>query len=844
MARLVVFMAACAAAVGVSRAADFTVSAGSPTTLSAAEAAIAYDKVYVNDDLTIDGTICDGLTNLNATTIGASATKPVTVVVTNGAQWVSRSDQTMTFTGKGGTIVVSAPTMLHGFAWDGRLDMLGLNDYTNAFGVVGHYAKVVLDGNAESSSGVMDITRLLPNGTVAFQNIKNSNPNVDARILFEGGLYWIQNKSSTRFTVENNAKIILESIGGNPIYIRSLAQDNALFSGVGVLETRGDGDFILHHNRTTANLRTITLSTDESGSIVWGHRGRTVLKGVATWIVGADNVLPYGPQTGPIVFSCTESINATHVPISLDLNGKTERINGLVFEGKYNAYAQVTNSASESAKLVLGYGDTDGVLNGLISDGIDIEKVGGGVLVVSNATVRGTMTVKAGSVRFVGDNTFANPVAFDEGTTIVLSEDSQENLVRRLVRAPGAGISIVGTPRESYVKQGAGTVNLLPGSHLDGTELSVESGVLRFAGLVSDKWWRFTVRRAMNIWGMPRESDIYELNVLALWPTNVTSDYNVSKGGMSASRPWGTGRMLTYGLVTNSAAFTSAMTSYSQLPAGTCMIGPGEPCEGMDMDNSGRDFSGGADSLFMHGDHVCLVSTGSTIRENDESSWQHVIWRLADDVPAAASYGLCRTYWSCGPLSWTLESSADGETWTLRDDYVAQYDLAATNVAVATLAEAYALSEFPLCPAALGGTAGCRMWYNNGVPYLFRMGGTAADRLDGVKLRVASGATIDTDYLADSAISIVALAVDCEIGGGTITKFRPAASGTLELTGIDGKIPDRYDVPITLSEVIDAGNFASWSVTVNGNPSPATTLSWANGVLKAVTTRGTIITFR
>ena len=93
-------------------------------------------------------------------------------------------------------------------------------------------------------------------------------------------------------------------------------------------------------------------------------------------------------------------------------------------------------------------------------------------------------------------------------------------------------------------------------------------------------------------------------------------------------------------------------------------------------------------------------------------------------------------------------------------------------------------------------------------------------------------------------ISIAALAVDCENGGGTITKFRPAASGTLELTGIDGKIPDRYDVPITLSEVIDAGNFASWSVTVNGNPSPATTLSWANGVLKAVTTHGTIITFR
>ena len=53
-------MAACAVVICTSRAADFTVSAGSPVTLSAAQAAECYDKVYVNDDLTIDGAICAG----------------------------------------------------------------------------------------------------------------------------------------------------------------------------------------------------------------------------------------------------------------------------------------------------------------------------------------------------------------------------------------------------------------------------------------------------------------------------------------------------------------------------------------------------------------------------------------------------------------------------------------------------------------------------------------------------------------------------------------------------------------------------------------------------------------
>ena len=195
-------------------------------------------------------------------------------------------------------------------------------------------------------------------------------------------------------------------------------------------------------------------------------------------------------------------------------------------------------------------------------------------------------------------------------------------------------------------------------------------------------------------------------------------------------------------------------------------------------------------------------------------------------------------------MSWTLESSADGENWTLRDDHVVEYNVAATNVAVASLDEAYALSEFPFCPASMMNTASCMMWYNNGVPYLFKKSGTAADRLSGVKLRVANGATIDTDYLADSAISISELGVDCANGAGTITKFRPAANGTLALTGVDGKLPGRYVVPITLSEVVDAENFASWNVTLNGTRSPATTLAWVNGVLVANTSRGTIVVFR
>ena len=848
MKRLAVFMAVCAVVACVSRAADFTVSAGFPVTLSAEQATEIYDKVYVNDDFTIDGTICAGLTNQSSIAIGASATHPVTVVITNGAKWVTKGGQAITFTGKGGTIVASAPRMMHGFAWGVQAPLsYGGSAYTNGLGIVGHYAEVLVDANAESSSGVMDIARLLPNGTAAFRNVKNSNPNVDARILFEGGLQWVQNDSTkkNRYTVENNAKIILESVDGNPIYIRNLAQDWTLFKGVGVLETRGAGDVILHHSRNTVDLRTITLSKDAGGSIVWGHHGRTLLRGMATWKIATDDILPYGPQTGPVVLSCPDYMTASYVPNMLDLNGKTVRINGLTVEGQYRQFAYVTNSVAESGKIILGSDDMDAVLNGHLSEGVEIEKVGDGLLVVSNATVNGTMTVRAGRVKFVGSNTFANPVVFEEGAVLLHTEDNPANFIRRLDGPGDTVVPITGTPHVLYVKRGADTVHAFAGAYMDGMDLSVEEGVLRFAGTVSDKWWRFTVRKALNIYVIPNQNDYYELNVLALWPTNVTSSYGLNKGNMGSSNPWGLKRMLTYGLTTNTTEFTSSMTSYSQLPKGTCMMGFGEACQPVDMDNSGRDYSGGADSLFGYKEHVCFQTMGTPkLRENDTNTWRYVIWRLDDDVPAAASYGLCRTYWSQGAWSWTLESSADGENWTLRDDHVAVCNVAATNVAVETLAEAYALSEFPLCPLSMSYTAGCRMWYNNGVPYLFKKSGTAADRLSGVKLRVANGATIDTDYLADSAISIAELGVDCANGAGTITKFRPAANGTLALTGVDGKLPGRYVVPITLSEVVDAENFASWNVTLNGTRSPATTLAWVNGVLVANTSRGTIVVFR
>ena len=66
--------------------------------------------------------------------------------------------------------------------------------------------------------------------------------------------------STTRFSVANNAKIILQSVDSNPITIRNLWQNYTLFAGAETLETKGDGDFVLFIGN---NSYTATLSHDE-----------------------------------------------------------------------------------------------------------------------------------------------------------------------------------------------------------------------------------------------------------------------------------------------------------------------------------------------------------------------------------------------------------------------------------------------------------------------------------------------------------------------------------------------------------------------------------------------------
>ena len=410
---------------------------------TAEDSARYYKFLYLNDDLLLDGAKCAGSTNWYTAYIGTHAWHPVTVTVTNGARMVTRRNANILFRGKGGTIVVSEPTA-RDLDWKnpvGNKITTAFGDtYPNMIGTVGYGSKFTLCSDVTSDTGTNDILRLLANGTASYHFVSNQNASVAARILFEGGEMWSLSEWSTKFQVSDGAKIVLQCVDGNPIKLRSYGTDHRLFSGPGTFETAGDGDFVLLQNSYSTNRKTITLSTDEGGRFVWGHSGRFVLGGLCILEMGSDDVLPHGPQTGP-VFIANGLASSETGPLVIDLNGTSNTVNGIAWIDDWNdgnwSYSRnhvVTNSSATVATLGLDVSSRTNlseILNAKFAADapttINLRKVGAGTLSVNNAKAVATLATNAclqvaeGVVSFDVDATLVRPLSVDGGSVAVAS---------------------------------------------------------------------------------------------------------------------------------------------------------------------------------------------------------------------------------------------------------------------------------------------------------------------------------------------------------------------------------------------------------------------------------------
>ena len=419
-------------------------SSGDGYAFTAEDSARYYKYLNLYNDLLLDGAACAGCTNWLTVTLGASwSSGSVTVTITNGARMVTWRNRNILFRGKGGTIVVSEPTA-RDLDWKNpvgnKITTVIHDTYTNMIGTVGYGSNFTLCSDVTSDTGTNDILRLLANGTASYYFVSNQNASVAARILFEGGEMWSLSEWSNKFQVSDGAKIVLQCVDGNPIKLRSYGTDHRLFSGPGTFETAGDGDFVLLQNSYSTNRKTVTLSTDEGGRFVWGHSGRFVLGGLCILEIGSDDVLPHGPQTGP-VFIANGLASSETGPLVIDLNGTSNTVNGIAWiddwrDGNWTFARNhvVTNSSATVATLGLDV-SSDANLSAILNakfaanapSTIRLRKVGAGTLSVDNAKAVATLATNAclqvaeGTVSFDVDAALVRPLSVDGGSIAVAS---------------------------------------------------------------------------------------------------------------------------------------------------------------------------------------------------------------------------------------------------------------------------------------------------------------------------------------------------------------------------------------------------------------------------------------
>ena len=447
-------------------------SSGDGYAFTAEDSARYYKFLNLYNDLLLDGEACAGCTNWHTVTVGGTwSSRPVTVTITNGARMVTWRNRNILFQGKGGTIVVSEPTA-RDLDWKNpvgnKITTVIHDTYPNMIGTVGYGSKFTLCSDVTSDTGTNDILRLLANGTASYHFVCNQNASVAARILFEGGEMWSLSEWSDKFQVSDGAKIVLQCVDGNPIKLRSYGTDHRLFSGPGTFETAGDGDFVLLQNSYSTNRKTVTLSTDEGGRFVWGHSGRFVLGGLCILKMGSDDVLPHGPQTGP-VFIANGLASSETGPLVIDLNGTSNTVNGIAWIDDYRDsnwnYARnhvVTNSSATVATLGLDVSSRTNlseILNAKFAEDapttINLRKVGAGTLSVDNAKAVATLATNAclqvaeGVVSFDVDAALVRPLSVDGGSIAVASSNTLDTSAIADADLSVGGLTVVDNPQNA-----------------------------------------------------------------------------------------------------------------------------------------------------------------------------------------------------------------------------------------------------------------------------------------------------------------------------------------------------------------------------------------------------------
>lgn len=200
----------------------------------------------------------------------------------------------------------------------------------------------------------------------------------------------------------------------------------------------------------------------------------------------------------------------------------------------------------------------------------------------------------------------------------------------------------------------------------------------------------------------------------------------------------------------------------------------------------------------------------------NSNSWLAAEFLARDDDKPVTGYnimsGLC-TDSSIGnsepanycPVSWTVEASDDGVTWT---EIETRTDVDTSKVA----AGGYFYDGEKYDTAALRGSPVEHFKFGG-----YRRDGLEADAAKALSVQVDGGASLDLTAFTVAPQKIGGITVDFAQGGGTVLGGGLASSGTLAIVNASQGFSAGSPLPLALDGVANADNIADWTVTIDGN---------------------------
>ena len=651
----------------------------------------------------------------------------------------------------------------------------------------------------------IDLLELDKDGYADIACLTNDNAKT-VRVLFNGGKLRMH-YAGTRGSIVNycpSGKVVeYKSVDKNDIYLYKCYYGPRLIYGGGTLKTSGDGDVVIYEEGYTegSNKTQLRIYRDADGRIEWGHKGdfRLVWGGILQ--PRANDVLPYGSNTGIVR---VEGANAIIYP-EIDLYGTSQKMNGLVTTGE----AYVSNRVSAAASVVLGSGDCEGaVLNARIFGNVTVVKEGSEGLSVKS-TVAPALNVTSGTVTFgEGDSDFGS-VTVAPGAKLVVdgvtltcqslaAADEDISCVNGgviVLRIGSDGAeshdwTVTGFDGVVMTKNGSNTEVFHPQTPVRGG-LHVAEGSLVFSGrgYVTNEWWRIWLKQPHGT----GTGAVLELGEWSVWQSQMPegllpkSYYNHRASG--------------------NATFSEQGKEAVNLDYSEVTIGDGWKWK---VGSNEGDPSVLFDSNSAH--YLLCITNGPSnwrgIDLTDRKNWVPITLRIKQNQ-SVGSYSLSGSQYhpyAC-VKSWLLESSPDGVNWQVMDEREQQ--------TVSTSDELAADNGF----------------FNHQIEYRFQnvTMEKAVGLAENASVRVDKGATLDLSRVIEDPV-VAELTIDVANGGGTINKIVPAATGVLNLVNASAEdTKGQFAVPMTLLNAKNLENFAGWSVTVNGKAKPNWGVSYAAG---------------